>query len=293
MNRKMKTIRNILILIAGLVIILAYYLWNGYFLSKEALIYKWEKENHYGHAGKIILDYTTPEGYSMTFVRYEDGVGVVSCNKKGFLWKYNGGEDKYINCLQNDMYTEGMGYQSESISSVYGWTPHEDTEEVFFFMEHDVYGNRCVTDVIPVDRDGFFFKNYEKTNEADTFAGTVFIPYLEGRDEAGNILWRAGPYNLGSAGEYRPVSSTDAAEAVINKIHIYDGKMTFYYDENDESETFDCKEEDGYITCLDYKFKVLDQGHFMYIGSDDKSTFPAGIEEGTFFTSRPDGYPIR
>lgn len=287
MSRKIQILRNILLILAGLSLVMMYFMWNGYYFSKEALFRNWEKLYHYGPAEKILLDYTTPEGNSMVFAKYEDGVGTMYCKKTGPFWKLSNGAT--VNVSGNGAWADGEGYQSGHIMAAYGWTPHEETEEVFFYMRENILDEKHLVDSAPVDHNGFFFKSYyEECKDKAIRAGLVMMPYLEGRDAEGNVIWRSGSYMHGSAGKYKALNVDENLKSSTPEIHIIDGKLTFDYSKTSmgiPAEQLEFEEKDGYITCLNHKFTVLSQGAIMYTGSGPEGPALEGVEPGTVFAS--------
>ncbi|MBQ4650143.1 MAG: glycoside hydrolase family 11 protein [Firmicutes bacterium] len=193
MSRKYKTIRNISIIFAVAVVCFLINLWSGEFLSKDALFRHWEKENHYGAAEKILLDYETPDGKKgLVIGKYDGGIGVMSCVNRGFGWELNGYPNAFIDC-SSERRRNGEGQFTTHINGAYGWTPVEETEEVFFYMAERWIDDKPLTDVAKVDDDGFFYKIYDEERSVYTGSGsTTYIHYLEGRDKDRNVIWTSG-----------------------------------------------------------------------------------------------------
>lgn len=288
MSRKMQILRNILLIIAGLSLVLLYFIWKGYYFSKDSLFDRWEEIYHYGPAEKILLDYTTPEGKSMVFAKYEDRVGTMYCEKAGPFWKLAYGATVHVG-HDNEKWKNGEGYQSGHIMAAYGWTPHEETKEVFFYMRENITDEKHLTDTVPVDRDGFFFKNYyDEYKDSEIIRGLVMMPYLEGRDAEGNVIWRSGNYMNGSAGKYKAVNVGESLKSSAPEIHIIDDRLTFDYSKTSmdiPAEPLEFEEKDGYITCLNHKFTVFSQSALMYTGSGPEGPALEGVEPGTVFAS--------
>lgn len=288
MSRKFQIARNILIilLVAGMYMLTL--MWGGEFLTKEALFEHWEKSKHYGPAEKILLDYTTPEGKSMVFAKYEDRVGTMYCEKDGPFWKLATGATVYVG-RDDETWKNGTGYQSGHILAAYGWTPHEETEEVFFYMRENITDDKHLTDTVPVNNDGFFFRSYyDEYKDKKIRADLVMMPYLEGRDAEGNVIWRSGNYMHGSGGKYKALNVDENLKSYTPEIHIIDGKLTFDYSKTSldiPAEPLEFEEKDGYITCLNHKFTVFSQGAFMYTGSGPEGPALEGVEPGTVFAS--------
>ena len=282
MSRNVHILKNTLLLLAGLGLILLYFMWNGFYFSKDALLSDWEKSNHYGPSQRVLLDYTTPDGESLVFVKYENGVGVMSCQRIGFMWK-QGSRDMYMNGSQEHFHN-GVAYQSGQIKAVYGWTPYEETEEVFFYFREDITDARHVTGTAAVDGSGFFFEScYDAYSDAEIIDTTFMAPYLEGHDAEGNVLWRSGIYAEGSGGIYTAENAENTPE-----IRIVDGMLTFDYSKTEydiTAEPLEFEEKDGYITCLNHSFTVFSQGAFMYTGSTPDGPALEGVEPGTVFAS--------
>ena len=287
MSRKFQIARNILIILLVVGMYMLTLMWGGGFLTKEALFEHWERINHYGPAEIILLDYTTPEGKSMVFAKYDDGVAAMGCEKEGLFWKLSNSAT-YVG-KNDEAWKNGEGYQSGHIFAAYGWTPHKETEEVFFYLRENVIDEKHLVDSVQVDHNGFFFKSYyDEYKNKEMRSLNVMMPYLEGRDAEGNVIWRSGYYMHGSAGRYKALNVDENLKNVTPEIDIFGDRMIFDYSNTSLDiipEGFDFEEEEGYITCLNHKFTVLSQGAMIYTGSGPEGPALEGVEPGTVFAS--------
>jgi len=292
MSRKIQIAKNVFIILIVLAMYMFTMMWAGGFLSKEALFEHWERANHYGPAEKILLNYETPDGRAVIFAKYKDNFYFRSCEKKGLLWREARGPNGIIT-VDSDGAKKGSGFYSNFINAVYGMTSVEETNEIFFYMDADFIENKPLVDVVEVGEDGFFFKKYddERLTYTDTIAGTD-IPYLEGRDAEGNVMWESGELinNINDQGVFRAIYPDYEDEEKNNLPELrfrkgIESEINLNYNDIStyEDVTGTCRFEEGHIVYENHRFKIMYLNGLRYEGTDNGDPNLEGVKPGTVF----------
>ena len=172
-------------------------------------------------------------------------------------------------------------------------TSVEETNEIFFYMDADFIENKPLVDVVEVGEDGFFFKKYddERLTYTDTIAGTD-IPYLEGRDAEGNVMWESGELinNINDQGVFRAIYPDYEDEEKNNLPELrfrkgIESEINLNYNDIStyEDVTGTCRFEEGHIVYENHRFKIMYLNGLRYEGTDNGAPNLEGVKPGTVF----------
>ena len=290
MSRKIQIAKNVFIVALVLGLYLLVQLWAGGFLSKEALFEHWERAHHYGPAEKILMECEMPDGKAVIFARYEEGIGILSCEKQGLIWTTTSGPSGLLQCT-SEKRKNGEGGFATIINAAYGWTPVEETKEVLFYMGERWIDDKALVDVAEVDENGFFFKKYDESRSVYSGSGSVtYLQYLAGFDEDGNIIWKSGgANNIIDWGVFRASYPEFTVEEENNlpeiRFDAYRRKIELNYKETSEYDdvtgTFEFDE--GFIMYGNHRFNILYNDAIMYAGNMEGGPELEGVKPGTVF----------
>lgn len=290
MSRKIQIARNILIIVIVIGLYLLVQLWAGAFLSKEALFEHWERSMHYGPAEKILLDYETDDNKAVIFAKYENGIGILGCERKGILWNVAKGPSDILTC-DSKRFKNGEGGFATIINAAYGWTPVEGTEEVLFYMGEHWIDDKPVIGTAEVEKNGFFFKAFDRSRSTYSGSGSVtYLQYLAGFDKDGNIIWQSGgSNNISDWGVFRASYHEFTVEEEKNlpeiRFDAYRRKIELNYKETSEYDdatgTFEFGE--GCIMYGNHRFNILYNDALMYEGNMEGGPELEGVKPGNVF----------